>query len=265
VGLLSAEEQFEATGFMRDGYTIAPAQDLAALERIRSFVVDQTTAFLDDDAPHDVQLYLDSIAERIAPNRLNELRLTIIDAIGRAAWFRRDYFSCARRLLENLVGNELAMQRNVGFSIQLPGDESSLLPPHSDVWSEDSPFEVVLWIPLVNCLRTKSMFLLPPEADARWRNRMHDFADAKELFEAIEQDLIWLNIPYGNVLVFTHTLMHGNRVNVESTTRWSFNVRFKGLFTPYADKQLGEFFLPITLRPVTEIGIKYRLPAGFDK
>ena len=33
-------------------------------------------------------------------------------------------------------------------------------PLHSDTWSGDSPFESVLWIPLVNCYNTKSMFIL---------------------------------------------------------------------------------------------------------
>ena len=43
-------------------------------------------------------------------------------------------------MLETIVGNELAMQLRVNLSIQLPGDDSSLLPLHSDVWSGDSQF-----------------------------------------------------------------------------------------------------------------------------
>ena len=54
------------------------------------------------------------------------------------------------------------MQMRVNLSIQLPRDKSSLLPVHSDVWSGDSPFETVVWLPLVDCFKTKSMFILPP-------------------------------------------------------------------------------------------------------
>ena len=80
------------------------------------------------------------------------------------------------------------MQRSLGLSIQLPNDESSLLPLHSDAWSEDSPYEVVLWIPFVDYRRTKSMFLLPPAADRRWRERMAEFANAgvEALYRAVE-------------------------------------------------------------------------------
>ena len=59
--------------------------------------------------------------------------------------------------------------------------------------------------------------------------------------------------------------MHGNRVNQEPGTRWSFNARFKGLFAPYGDKRLGEFFEPVTLRAATRMGMDYAPLDGFDE
>ena len=157
------------------------------------------------------------------------------------------------------------MQRRLNLSIQLPGDRSSLLPVHADVWDGDSPFEVVAWLPLVDCHRSKSMYLLPPERAAAWEARMAEFdgRSTEDLFRAIEPEVIWLNVPFGHLLLFSQNLMHGNRVNRESETRWSMNCRFKSLFSPYAEKRLGEFFEPITLRPATRIGLGYRLPGGF--
>jgi sporadic carbohydrate cluster 2OG-Fe(II) oxygenase len=84
---------------------------------------------------------------------------------------------------------------------------------------------------------------------------------AEELYRAIEPDLRWLDIPYGNVLLFTQNVMHGNIVNREAETRWSSNCRFKSVFSPYHDKKLGEFFEPILVRPATTIGASYRLPS----
>ena len=46
-------------------------------------------------------------------------------------------------------------------------------------------------------------------------------------------------------------------INKESETRWSMNVRFKGIFTPYGDKKIGEFFEPINLKAASIIGMKY--------
>ena len=38
------------------------------------------------------------------------------------------------------------------------------------------------------------------------------------------------------------------------------NCRFKGIYTPYADKKLGEFFEPVTLRAASQIGMNYKMP-----
>lgn len=266
MGFFTEQETQLSAAFAKDGYIIAPAEDRSALDLIRSYVARTTAAFLGVRAPDDEQAFLDGIGSQLDGGSLNELRLRVIDALAIAPWFRESYFNTARGLLQTIVGNELAMQRGVGFAIQLPGDESSVLPLHSDVWSEDSPFEIVLWIPLVDCFATKSMFVLPLDRDGRWRDRLHEFAhESVETFtQAAEKDLHFLEVPYGHVLLFTHTMMHGNRVNREASARWSFNVRFKGLFTPYSDKQLGDFFEPITLRPATRVGLHYRLPAGFN-
>ena len=155
------------------------------------------------------------------------------------------------------------MQLRINLSIQLPNDDSSLLPVHADVWAGDSPYEVVLWIPYVNVYGTKTMFILPRDKDERYQARMGELKlkSADELYRTIEPDLRWLDIPYGNVLLFTQNVMHGNIVNREPETRWSTNCRFKSVFSPYHDKKLGEFFEPILVRPATTIGAEYRLPS----
>ena len=80
------------------------------------------------------------------------------------------------------------------------------------------------------------------------------------LFNFVKKDLEWLEVKYGEVLIFNQTLPHGNRVNLEKESRWSMNCRFKGVFTPYGDKKIGEFFEPIVLKPASICGLNYNLP-----
>ena len=105
---------------------------------------------------------LNNIHRNIRIKDLNSFRLKIINDINKNKDFRELYYKISKPLLEIILGNELAMQLRVNLSIQLPDDDSSLLPIHSDVWSGDSPFESVVWLPLVDCYKTKSMFILPP-------------------------------------------------------------------------------------------------------
>ena len=61
-------------------------------------------------------------------------------------------------------------------------------------------------------------------------------------------------------MIFNQCLPHGNIENKEGETRWSMNCRFKSLFSPYADKKLGDFFDPVGIKPVTQIGLNYKFP-----
>jgi sporadic carbohydrate cluster 2OG-Fe(II) oxygenase len=66
-----------------------------------------------------------------------------------------------------------------------------------------------------------------------------------------------LEVPFGKAVLFSHSILHGNSINREDQTRWSLNVRFKSLLSPYGSKNLGESFNPIIIRPMTSHGYNY--------
>jgi sporadic carbohydrate cluster 2OG-Fe(II) oxygenase len=106
------------------------------------------------------------------------------------------------------------------------------------------------------------MYILPANKYPVIEKNFKTMVDAStdDLFSSVESDVEWLEIKYGDVLIFNQALPHGNRVNLEKESRWSMNCRFKAVFTPYGDKKIGEFFEPITLRPVSKIAMSYKLP-----
>jgi len=175
---------------------------------------------------------------------------------------RLHYFNLGKRNLYDLVGNELMMQKNLNLSIQCPNDSSSLLPIHSDVWSGDSAYEINLWLPLVNCYKTKSMYILNPRNYESFLDKglFKKTKNTDELYKKVKKKVNFLKVNYGEYVIFNQNLPHGNIVNKEKTTRWSLNCRFKSLFSPYNDKRIGEFFLPITTKVMTELGLNYKSP-----
>ena len=252
---LSKNEKILENEFINQGFIIREAASKGALNKIQKFAIDMLIKKGGDS--------LNNAHECIGINELNDFRLDVINEINAQSWLREAYYQIAKPYLDILVGNELAMQSRVNLSIQLPEDDSSLLPVHADTWSGDSPFEVVVWLPLVDCYNTKSMYLLPPKLAENLSDnfKLHAKGSSELLFNAIKEDVKWMKVNYGEVLVFSQIYPHGNRVNKESETRWSMNCRFKGLFTPYKDKKIGEFFEPITLRPVSKIAMNYKLPS----
>lgn len=259
-GFLPPDEAAFIDSFLKKGYAVVPLAEPGRLDAVRERIHSRAMELLGlkGGKRPGLREFFDHTERFVSVDGLNALRVGLIEMLNADDTLRRALFQMARRPVEWAVGNEIAMQRTVNLSIQLPGDDSSLLPLHSDVWSGNSPYELVLWVPLVDCGRTKSMYLLErPKSEKVLRefSRYKDF-DAETLYRKIEPELEWLDVPYGRAALFTHSLLHGNRVNEEKTTRWTFNVRLKGLLTPYGVKELGESFLPVTVRPATRIGFE---------
>jgi sporadic carbohydrate cluster 2OG-Fe(II) oxygenase len=257
---LSHDELKYSKDFIKNGFIIKKVDNrinLLSIEKIiKSFL--KKNNFVKSKSS---KLNLNLVHKYLNKDNLNDLRLKLINEINNKKNFKTMYYNLAKTYLDAIVGNELAMQKRINLSIQLPKDDTSLLPIHSDTWSGDSPYEVVLWVPLVNCYKSKSMYILPP----KYLNEFHKYFQTKnsssvELYKKIKKKVVWLNVKYGEILIFNQNLPHGNIVNAENETRWSFNCRFKNIFTPYGDKKIGEFFEPITLKPVSQIAMKYKYP-----
>jgi sporadic carbohydrate cluster 2OG-Fe(II) oxygenase len=265
----SAKEAPDGGEFLRTAYVIRDVEDRAALDALRREIVLAACRLIGHPPPKDDGAFLDDLHRIVPIERLNDLRLGLYREINGKPWFRPTYFRLARGLVETLVGNELAMQNRINFSIQMPEDRTSLLDLHADVFAGETPYQVVQWLPLVDVKATKSMFILERPKSEKVVARLKDFSEGgmSALFDAVKPELVWLDIPYGKVLIFSPNVLHGNVINEEPTTRWSLNCRYTGLFTPYGigERSLGSYYSPITARPVTRIGMAYRQPGGFEE
>ena len=256
MSFLSPAEKKISSNFIRKGYVIQPVEKKISLSYIDSLIKNSIKKILKIKK----NINLDLLHEYVTVSELNKFRLNLIRLINKDKNFRKHYFNLARNSLFELVSNELMMQKNINLSIQFPNDKSSLLPIHSDVWSGDSPYEINLWVPLVDCYRTKSMYILSPKENDKFNKHNKIFKNSSQIYDFLKNKLKWISIKKGQILIFNQCLPHGNVVNKENHTRISMNCRFKSVFSPYGDKKIGEFFSPITTRAMTEIAINYNSP-----
>ena len=252
------EKKFEKKGFL-----IQKVEKKKSLIYINNFIKKSIKDYLrKKKIILKSNLNLNNLHKIVKIEDLNNLRLKIIKEINQDKNFRLNYFKISENTLFNLVGNELAMQNNINLSIQFPQDESSLLPMHADTWSGDSPFEAVIWLPLVNCYKTKSMFILKQAQYSKFEKyyKSRKIKSVSHFYKVLRKDVSFIKINFGNFLFFNQSLPHGNIVNKTNETRVSLNCRFKGLFTPYAQKKLGSFFSPLTTKTISKLALKYRFP-----
>ena len=86
------------------------------------------------------------------------------------------------------------------------------------------------------------------------------FRSEKEIMNTIKKEIKFINIKYGQILVFSQNLPHGNIVNKEKKTRWSLNARIKSLMSPYSSKGILDFFDIVKIMPATKLGLNYEYP-----
>ena len=206
----------------------------AGLSQLRDVVQDGIRDSMNDLKEFD----LANLHEHISASNVNQVRLAAFKFLNRSTGaFDATLDQIAGHALSDILGPDLLVQTKLNLSIQLPGDSTSQLDLHSDCWSGDSPFQVNLWMPLTNCYGTNSMFVVP-QAESfmaiRELNR-NTTLNCNELRKFI-LDKHFLNLRFGQAVIFNPGLIHGNVVNQTNTTRVSVNVRFKGLFSPDADR-----------------------------
>ena len=258
-----SEEDLKASlRYEEVGYVIEDA-DYQHLELMKKKIVESFAEFT-KSLKRDV-VELEQAHTVINHDSSNDLRLHIMQALSRINTFNKSYYYAAREIIHALCGNELAMQKRPGISINLPENRNDILPIHADTWNGVSPFELNIWIPFVDCSDSMCLYILKREHYAeRLKNSKGLLKlSSDELFNELKEDLTWIPIQYGKILAFDQSLPHGYSLNKEIHSHWSMNCRFKGLHTPYWDKKLGEYFMPITVKSTTRIGLNYEHPENW--
>ena len=258
------EEKIIGDQFLDQGYIIFPLETKngSVVDKIRNEIFQFSKDYLKLSSDVLSDDFFNHTEKYLKIEQINDLKLKLIALTSENGKYHSDLYHSAKKYLDMIVGNEVCMQRSLNMSIQLPNDESALLPLHTDVWSGNSPYEVVFWLPLVDCYKSKSMYVLPLQASRQTFLNFSSFEkmDAETLYQSLEHQMVFLNVPKNHGVIFSHSILHGNRLNTETETRWTYNIRFKSVFSPYGTKGLGESFIPVNLKPATRIGYANIIP-----
>lgn len=204
------------------------------LSQIRDVVQDGIRDSIDDLKEFD----LANLHKHISASNVNQIRLAAFKFLNRSPGaLDATLDQIAGQALSAILGPDLLVQTKLNLSIQIPGDSTSQLDLHSDCWSGESPFQVNLWMPLTNCQGTNSMFIVPKLESflAICELNKNTTLNRNELRKFV-LGTHFLDLRFGQAVIFNPGLLHGNVVNQSESTRVSVNVRFKGLFSPDADR-----------------------------
>ncbi len=247
--------------FKENGYLIKKIQNIKSLNYIYKKFEKE---LYKEKKFKNKKIKLDKLHKIISKINLNSTRVSLIKKINQDQKFGLSYYNVAKETLDFLIGNEVAMQKNINISIQTPRDKDSMLSMHSDIHAGESPFEVVAWLPLTNVYsNSMSMFITKPKFN-KTINRavINSKNNISEIYKKNKKKFKFIKIKFGEILIFSPILLHGNITNKTDTTRISMNCRFKSLLSPYnvfstTHRNIPHFFKPLTIKPMTKIGFNF--------
>lgn len=248
--------------FESQGFCVVPATDLATLDGLRNSTRRLAYEIIGASPGHSVGEDLDRLHRHVAPGeRATRFRQELTRAMSEALDVGHDVFTAFEAELTVLVGTDVLAQRVPNLVFQPPGDPQPT-ELHRDA-PANSPYEVVVWLPLVDCSRTKSMYLLDRSASEEVLafHRRHP-GDATSFNRLLDARAVLMEVPYGSALLFWPGLFHGSLVNRESDSRLSLNIRYKNLFAPLGMKDPFRYFAVMRTSPLTRLGLAFERQEG---
>jgi len=237
-----------------NGYFVKECENIESLNSLRLQVFNLIREEFNiecDDIDKVLNQFHEFVGE-ISDIDFNKKRMHLIKKINENINFKELIFTSFKDTILALLGPDLLIQKNCNIVIQRPNDNNpSEL--HRDA-PGNSPYEIVLWIPLVDCFKTKAMYLV-------------DYKSTLELYDGLEKSLDWaqferksikksssISVDFGEVLFFSTAVLHGSHINKETETRISLNVRFKNIFSPSGLKNQLQFFEKFLVSDLVKIG-----------
>lgn len=242
--------------FYKEGFIITDVEDQQGLRALRTEIVNYTKKLIGETSNIDEEEFLNKFHERNIPEfEINEIRKKLVFDLSLEGKFNKRIFELIKNTLNELLGADILGQKTANFSIQSPNQEN-IIPVHRDA-PVNSQFELVVWLPLVDVFKTKSMFLLNKVESIKALSEFKDQENGYQKYcDFAEKKASYASVTFGKVLLFQPNCGHGANINTENETRWTINIRYKHMFTPFGEKNPLNFFDIIKLSPLSKIALE---------
>ena len=127
---------------------------------------------------------------KISATDLNFLRQQLNQEINKNNFAIKQGFNALKNQLTLLLGPDIVAQNRVNLVIQKPGDVNQVT-LHRDS-PPNSPYEIVVWVPLTRVFKTKNMYILEKKESIKLVNNLRDLKKSKSgllssIFKKVEK------------------------------------------------------------------------------
>jgi sporadic carbohydrate cluster 2OG-Fe(II) oxygenase len=238
----------------KKGYIIKKCDNIEPLKEIQNYLCKLLHKHFDfyHDDPFTSLNQLHKFAPNLNATQINEKRVGLIEDFNNEIDCSEMIFSAFETIITQFLGPDILAQKKSNVVIQMPNDPNPS-EIHRDAPSH-SPYEIVLWVPMVDCFKTKAMHVL----DHQKSNVLYDFLAKNDDWANFEKEATaqseYVPVNFGEALVFSTTVLHGSHINKENETRVSLNLRYKNIFSPSGLKNQLQYFKVLKTSDLLKIG-----------
>lgn len=216
------------------GYAVFPIENIKKFNKLRDAFIKKMRVFTDEKKIEKIRLKI----AKMTKFNVNELMVSLL-SFNQASEILAQ--SC-KDIVTSLSGNKIFLQRRAITVFNLPGEHHRRQWPHYELMSGISPFTFTLWTPFHDLDENDGVF---------YKNLTESYRLIKkeQKFGIVNSPLILnksynekpVKLRYGEVIVFSPFLLHGN-INFKSNlARIATSTRFQSSNKPLLQKN-SDFF-----------------------
>ncbi|MGJ8692770.1 MAG: hypothetical protein ACSHW0_09840 [Thalassotalea sp.] len=172
-----------------------------------------------------------------------------------------------------LFGPDLDVQTNMYLRIARPGQALDNIGIHRDTDYGNSAYELSLSLPLVSQVKGCGLNVIPKShlfsernieqfnredvVRGTPKNEMGFLYAPKKILGIEEHQLQCISLPFGSGLGFSLGLIHGQKANQSTMTRWAIDFRVKNSFHPLTKNLKQGYYTNLQTSVVSQLGQAY--------
>lgn len=239
------------SSLLADGYCIIDIEDLTLVDQYKSHLLNTLHSL---SAHPNASFSLDEAHLHLGISSDDKANSIVLELIRQSSdySFSEIVFNSNQSFLKGIFGSDIHAQRHNNLVFQYPRSNR-----YSEVHTDapaNSFFELVSWLPLVDCYSTKSFYIVNRTESLRL---LGDYKLGRFDFSVLRQKAIeaatHVTVPYGRALFFWTGLLHGSLINDTNESRWCLNARFKNLFAPSGLHDPLTFYRILSISPISDM------------
>jgi len=211
------------------GYAVFPVENMDILEELRN-------SFIDKINIENTEKNIEAVRKAMAKMNKAEINRSMIDLLNFTNLSEMIILSCPK-LVEELCGTDLFIQRRAHTVVNVPGEGQAKQWPHYEMISGISPYTYVIWTPLHDLEDQAGVYYVDQNrsSEIMHKEESEGLVNGPSVLNMM-QDQKPAKLKFGEAIIFTPFVLHGNVTFNSKYARIACNVRFQSSNKPLLQK-----------------------------